>query len=211
MTNQLRLEIANAQGWDLDAFDAFRHFASENRPAVQFELCAHGVAEGRALHTRASTGPYTLGGARIDRPARDYTYHVGAHLEVEAALGLFAPTDRPEATEVVLAALTACVNAAVMTSALDRGIRLSHLETRAQIAWDPSVFLHLKEATADGLPVDQFGPLRVELQLAGDDLSDGDIAFLRESVNRSAVFNLLRRAHYCEPKVSLRMAIERAT
>lgn len=210
MTHQQRLENASVQGWDLDAFDAFRGFASQNRPAVQFELCAAGVAEGRALHTRATTGPYTLGGERIDRPARDYTYHVGAHLEVEAALGLLAPTDRPEATEIVLAALTGCINAAVGTSALDRGIRLSHLETRARIAWDPSVYLHLEDADAAGLPVDQFGPLQVELHVVGDNLSDEDINFLRASVNRSAVYNLLRRAHDCEPQVQLTTAVHRA-
>lgn len=210
MKHQQRIENASAQGWDLDAFDAFRAFAAQNWHAVQFELCAAGVAEGRALHTRAATGPYTLGGEDIDRPARDYVYHVGAHREVEAALGLLAPTDRPEATEIVLAALTACINAAVGTSALDRGIRLNHLETRVSIAWDPSVYLHLEDADAAGLPVDQFGPLKVELSVAGDDLSDEDIDFLRASVSRSAVYNLLRRAHACEPQVQLDTAVHRA-
>jgi hypothetical protein len=201
MSAQQRLECAKAQGWDFDAFDAFRTFAGENLHAVQFELSAVGVAEQRALHTKATTGPYTLGGEQIARPARDYTYHVGAHREVEAALGLLAPADRPEATEIVLAALTGCINAAVGTSALHRGIRLSHLETRVRIDWNPAVYLHLTDATDSELPVDQFGPLEVELHVQGENLTDADISYLRASVNRSAVYNLLRRAHGCAPAV----------
>ncbi len=196
-----RKEIARLQGWDFDAFDAFRTFAGDNLHAVQFELSAVGVAEERALHTRATTGPYTLGGERINRPARAYTYHIGAHREVEAALGLLAPTDRPEATEIVLAALTGCINAAVGTSALERGIRLTHLETRVRIDWSPAVYLHLTDATEGSLPVDQFGELQVELHVTGDDVSAEDLAFLRASVQRSAVYNLLRRAHACAPSV----------
>ncbi len=210
MSHQQRLENAHAQGWDLGAFDAFRTFAGQNLSAVQFELSAVVVAEGRALHTKATTGPYVLGGERIDRPARDYTYHVGAHLEVEAALGLLAPTDRPEATEIVLAALTGCINAAVATSALDRGILLRRLETRVSIAWNPAVYLHLEDADAGDMPVDQFGPLQVELHVDGNNLSDKDIALLRASVSRSAVYNLLRRAHACAPQVLVTAAVERA-
>lgn len=201
MSQQQRIDNARAQGWDLETFDAFRRFAGDNPGAVGFELGAIGVAEDRALHTRSTTGPYVLGGERIDRPARAYAYHLGAHREVEAALGLLAPTDRPEATEVVLAALTACINAAVGASALDRGIRLTYLETRAYIGWSPAVFLHLADAEEEDLPVDQFGDLRVELHVRGDNLSQEDLAYLRASVSRSAVYNLLRRDHECVPAV----------
>jgi hypothetical protein len=205
MTSEKRKENARSQGWDFDSFDAFRAFAGANLAAVQFELSAVGTAEERALHTRATTGPYVLGGARIDRPARDYACHFGAHQEVEAALGLLSPTDRPEATEVVLAALTACINAAVGTSALHRGLLLTHLETRARIEWNPVVYLHLAEAeTEDGLlPIGQFGELHVELHIQGENLDEDDIAFLQASVNRSAVYNLLRREHVCLPAVMI--------
>lgn len=207
MSHQQRKENARSQGWDFDSFDAFRIVADANLPAVQFELFAVGTAEERALHTRATTGPYVLGGEHIDRPGRDYAWHFGAHREVEAALGLQAPTDRPEATEVVLAALTACINAAVGTSALHRGLRLTHLETRARIAWNPSVYLHLAEAEGESesgsLPVDQFGELQVALHVRGENLDEDDIAFLQASVNRSAVYNLLRREHVCHPAVKV--------
>ena len=201
MSHQQRIDNARTQGWDLDTFDAFRRFAGDNPGAVGFELGAIGVAEGRALHTRAITGPYVLGGERIDRPARAYAYHLGAHREVEAALGLLAPTDRPEATEMVLAALTACINAAVGASALDRGMRLTHLETRAYIDWSPAVFLNLVDAAEDNLPVDQFGDLRIELHVRGENLGREDLAYLQASVSRSAVYNLLRRSHECVPAV----------
>jgi hypothetical protein len=201
MSHDKRKENARSQGWDFGTFDAFRAFAGANPPAVQFELCAVGTAEERALHTRATTGPYVLGGERIARPARDYACHFGAHQEVEAALGLMSPTDRPEATEVVLAALTACINAAVGTSALHRGLRLTHLETRARIGWNPAVYLHLAEAEEGSFPADQFGELHVELHVRGENLDEDDIAFLQASVNRSAVYNLLRRDHVCLPAV----------
>jgi len=95
------------QGLDLRKFRDFCTFAEQNPADVMFELEATGVAKGRAVHTLATTGAYTLGGQRIDRIARRYSYHFGAHREVEEALGLVDPTDREEVVEVALAALSA--------------------------------------------------------------------------------------------------------
>lgn len=53
---------------------------------MQFSLEAVGQYEGRAAHTMTTTGPYVLGGERIDRLARRYTQHYGAHKEVAEAL-----------------------------------------------------------------------------------------------------------------------------
>lgn len=61
------------------------------------------------------------------------------------------PTDREEASEVVLAALTACVNTAVSASALVRGIELDELTTTVSVDWDPFVFGGLQPAD-DGEP-----------------------------------------------------------
>ena len=188
-------------GIDLDAFEAFCEFAAEHPADVQLEFEAVGEYEGRAVHTTATTGPYALGGERIDRMARRYVHHFGAHKEVEAAVGFVEPTDREEVVEVVLAALTACINAVVSTSALARGIVLDGLTTTVSIGWDPFVFLHLREpAQADG-DVDQFGPLQVELEVTGDGLTDDDLAYLQWSVKRSAVFNLITLAHPTTPTI----------
>ncbi len=149
------------------------------------------------------TGPYTLGGQPIDRMARQYVRHLGAHKEVEDALGFTEPTDREEATEVVLAALTGCINTAVSASAVARGIELSRLETRVSIAWDPFVFLHLRDADEGGRLVNQFRDLKVELVVEGQDLTEEDRIYLRRSVRRSAVFNLLTLGHASEPVVEV--------
>jgi hypothetical protein len=187
------------QGVDIDAFQRFRNHAKANPDDVQFEFEATGVYEGRAVHTKATTGPFTLGGQRIDRIARQYTYHFGAHREVEDALGFVHPTDREEVIECTLAALTGCINAVVSMSALARGIELDRLETTVRISWNPFVFLTLKDAEG----TDQFSDLRIELVVGGKDLTEHDVAFLQEAVERSAVYNLVTMAHRSSPVVRL--------
>jgi hypothetical protein len=192
------------QGVDMAAFRRFREHAAAHPEEVQFELEAEGSFEGRVAHTRAVTGPYTLGGQRIDRPARAYVYHMGAHKEVERALGFTEPTDREEATEVVLAALTACINTAVSASAVARGLELSRLETRVRVDWDPFVFLHLRDADdPDGELFNQFRGLAVELVIEGEDLTEDDRPYLQRSVRRSAVYNLLTLGHGNTPHVEV--------
>lgn len=190
-------------GVDLEAFGQFCEHASAHPEEVQFVLEAEGSYEGRAAHTRAATGPYTLGGQRIERAAREYVYHIGAHREVEEALGFTEPTDREEPTEVALAALTACINTAVSASALARGIELSRLETRVSIGWDPFVFLHLRDSDEDGELVNQFEGMKVEIVVDGENLTEDDRAYLRGSVRRSAVYNLFSLGHRNAPVLEL--------
>jgi hypothetical protein len=189
------------QGIDLAALEEFSEFAEGNPAAVQFGLEAVGRYEGRAAHTTTTTGPYVLGGERIDRLARRYTQHYGAHKEVEQALGFVAPTDREEASEVVLAALTACINTAVSASALVRGIELDELITTVSVEWDPFVFLHLREPVEAGALVPQFSNLQVEVTVAAGGLTDEDLEYLRYSVQRSAVYNLLTQANPTSPAI----------
>jgi uncharacterized OsmC-like protein len=202
MDNQTRLDRSLKSGLNIETFEKFCDFAKTHPEAVQFELEATGVSEGRVVHTTAKTGPYTLGGQRIDRAAREYVYHMGAHREVEEALGFTAPTDRPEPTEILLAALTGCLNAAVSASALKRGLSLHHQEVRVRIPWNPYVFLHLKDPEADGKLRNQFGKMEVELIIEGEDVTEEDIAYLEKSMKRSAVYNLICLPHECSPVVS---------
>lgn len=195
------------QGVDVEEFQQFCQYAGEHPDEVQFVLEATGSYEGRVAHSLARTGPYTLGGQRIDRPARQYEYRLGAHKEVEQALGFTEPTDREEPTEVVLAALTACINTAVSGSAVARGIELSHLETQVTIGWSPFVFLHLREPTDNGELVNQFEGLRIELVVEGEDLTEDDRAYLQDSVRRSAVYNLLTLGHRNTPIIGVTQRI----
>lgn len=201
MKTNRRQESSLRQGLDIEAFESFCEFARANPAEVAFDLQANGVYEGRAVHTTARSGPYTLGGQKIDRSEREYVYRIGAHKEVEEALGFTEPTDRPEATEIVLAALTACINAAVSTSALKRGIELNHLETRVRISWDPHVFLHLSEPARQEIIRDQFAELEIQLMVDAEDLTEEEMTYLRESVKRSAVYNLLRLGRDCSPVI----------
>lgn len=196
-------------GLDTRRLKAFQDFARENPAEVAFEFEANGVYEGRAVHTRSTTGPYTLGGQRIDRMARSYTHHFGAHKEVEDAVGFVDPTDRQEVVEVALAALTGCINAVVSVSAVARGIELDRLETEVRISWDPAVFLHLRDVAHEGERTDQFGDLEIELLIAGDGLDDADISYLRTSVERSAVFNLVTLPHRAVTSIRVAENIER--
>lgn len=191
------------QGVDVEKFARFREYAKVHPGEVRFVLEAAGSYEGRVAHTRTTTGPYTLGGERIDRAARQYVHHMGAHKEVEEALGFTAPTDREEAMEVALAALTACINTAVSGSAVARGIELSRLETRVSVGWDPFVFLHLREPEENGELVNQFEGFRIELLVEGENLTENDRAYLQDSVRRSAVYNLFTLGHHNAPVVEV--------
>lgn len=198
------------RGVDFAKLRAFRAFAADNSDAVIFGLEASGTGEGRALHTYATTGAYTLGGDRIDRIARRYEYHFGAHREVEEAVGFVDPTDRPQETEVALAALSGCVNAIVSISAAERGLDLQTLRTDVAVTWDPAVFLHLRDTEEDGRPVDQFTGLRVAVTVAGPGICPHDIVFIRRTVKRSAVLNLFALGRDAAIDVRLADAIEEA-
>lgn len=207
MTESLKVDSVVRQGLDVQKFRNFCAFAKKNPADVMFGLEATGVAEGRAVHTLATTGAYILGGQRIDRIGRRYSYHFGAHKEVEDALGVIDPTDREEVVEVVLAALTGCINAVVSVSAAVRGIHLETLQTDVRISWDPAVFLHLKDVEEDGEPVDHFGDLKVELTITGERLCADDIAFIKKTVQRSAIFNLITLSHNHEIDVRVAEAV----
>lgn len=192
-------------GVDVWNLEAFLDYAEANPADVQFELEAEGTYEGRAIHTAAKTGPYTLGGEKIDRVARENTYHFGGHKEVEEAVGFVDPTDRPEVIETALAALAGCLNAAISMSALAQGINLSDLETTVRIEWDPFVFLWLEDIEGkDGSPQDMFGDPHIEIEVAGEGIDEDTLDEIKAWTGRSAVYNLITLAHHCEPEVTLK-------
>lgn len=210
MKDEMQSSQEIRQGVDFAKLREFRAFAAENPDAVIFGLEASGNGEGRAVHTHAMTGPYTLGGKRIDRIARRYDYHFGAHREVEEALGFIDPTDRPQETEMALAALSGCINAVVSISAAERGIDLKLLQTDVAVTWNPAAFLHLQDVEEDGQPIDQFSDLRVVLTVAGAGLCAHDLLFIRHTVRRSAVFNLFSLGREVAIDVKMADAIEQA-
>ena len=194
-------------GVDMAAHEDFLAYAEENPEAVQFVLSAVGTDEGRVLHTRSRTQSYSLGGQEIDRVAREYTHHFGGHREVEEAVGFVDPTDREEAIEVALAALTGCINGSISLSAVQAGVDIDELETTVTVEFDPSVFLGL-EAVQDAAAArtNMYGDLQIDVRVSGDDLDDEDLDQVREWIGRSPVYNLMSLGHEAVPKVSLTSA-----
>ena len=191
-------------GVDMAAHEDFLAYAEENPEAVQFVLSAVGTDEGRVLHTRSRTQSYSLGGQEFDRVAREYTHHFGGHKEVEEAVGFVDPTDREEAIEVALAALTGCINGSISLSAAQAGVDIDELETTVTVDFDPSVFLGLEAIhDADGDPTNMYGDLQIDVHVSGDDIDDDTLAQIREWVGRSPVYNLMSLGHEAVPQVSL--------
>lgn len=187
------------QGVDLEEFEEFVEFAGENPEAVQFELSARGVYEGRTFHSLAKVDEYSLGGESIKRETREYTFPLGAWKEVEDHAGLIDPTDRPEPIEVALAALTGCVNVAVGVVALANGIELDDFETTVRIDFDPRVILLVHDVEQSE---DTFSDIDIEIEVSGDALSEEELATLRAGARRSPVWNFMRLPHDMEPKVT---------
>ena len=189
------------------AHDEFLAYAAENPEAVQLVLSAVGTDEGRVLHTRSKTQSYSLGGQEINRVSREYTQHFGGHREVEDAVGFVDPTDRAEAIEVALAALTGCINGSISLSAAQSGLEIDELETTVTVDFDPSVFLGIQEVNeADGTAADMYGDLRVDIRVSGEDLDDESLDRIRGWVSRSPVYNLMTLGHEAPPQVSLQPA-----
>ena len=187
------------------AHEEFLAFAEENPDAVQFVLSAVGTDEGRVLHTRSKTQSYSLGGQEIDRVGREYTQHFGGHREVEEAVGFVDPTDREEAIEVALAALTGCINGSISLSAVQSGVDIDELETTVTVDFDPSVFLGIKETTeAGGPPTDMYGDLQIDIRVSGEDLDDETLDQIRGWASRSPVYNLMTLGHEASPQVSVK-------
>jgi uncharacterized OsmC-like protein len=203
-TNTQPQEKQPVHGIDVAAHEEFLAFASEHPEAIQFVLSAVGTDEGRVLHTRSKTQSYSLGGQEIDRFGREYTQHFGGHKEVEAHVGFVDPTDREEAIEVALAALTGCINGSVSLSAVQAGVDIDELETTVTVDFDPSVFLGLAEPNdADGTPTNMYGDLRIDIRVSGENLDDETLDRIRGWVSRSPVYNLLTLGHDASPRVSL--------
>ena len=191
-------------GVDMAAHEDFLAYAEDNPEAVQFVLSAVGTDEGRVLHTRSTTQSYSLGGQEYDRVAREYTHHFGGHKEVEEAVGFVDPTDREEAIEVALAALTGCINGSISLSAAQAGVDIDELETTVSVEFDPSVFLGLEPVRdADGAPTNMYGDLQIDVQVGGDGIDDDTLDQVREWIGRSPVYNLLSLGHATAPQVSM--------
>ncbi|MFO8114754.1 MAG: OsmC family protein [Halorubrum sp.] len=188
------------QGVDLERFHEFIEHATANPDEVQMELGARAPYEGRLFHSLASVDEFTLGGEDIKRDTREYTLPLGAWKEVEEAAGFIDPTDRMEPIEVALAALAGCLNVAVGVTALANEIELDDLETTVRVDFDPRVILMIHDLDH---AEESFDDIRVEIEVAGENLTDDDADILAAGAKRSPVWGLMRFAHDMEPVVDV--------
>ena len=134
--------MAIVKGMDLDKLEAFRKSLQEN--PVTLELESRSVWEGHSGRNTTHIGPYSLGGQRIDRDTRHYTFSYGAWREVEEAIGFVGPTDRVEPVEMVLGAMGACLSNSIALNAPRNGIELEGMEIIVKADVDPSVLFEVK-------------------------------------------------------------------
>lgn len=187
-------------GVNLEQYPKFIESATGNPESIRLGLGARGVAEGRAMHTLAKVDAFSLGGDEIRRETREYTFPMGAHKELETEAGFVDPADRPEPVELVLAALTGCVNATLGIVAMEGDIDLDGLETNVNVDLDPQVFFGIRDADgSDGT----YSDIGIDVEVSGPELTERDAEVLRRGMERSPVFDLLAMSQEMSPEVNL--------
>lgn len=194
-------EAAVTHGVDPREFHEFVEYATDNPEAVQFELGARALYEGRLFHSLAKIDAYALGDDEIHRETREYTLPLGAWKEVEDATGFVDPTDRMEPIEVALAALTGCLNVAVGLVAIANDIQLDDLETTVTLDFDPRVIFMIHDVDRSD---ETFDDVSIDIEVSGPDPSGEEADILAAGAQRSPVWNLMRLAHDMEPAVSVK-------
>ena len=183
-------------GMDLDKLEEFR--SSLEKDPVQLGLEVKGVWEGHSGRSTVHIGPYDLGGTKIDRPTRHYTFPYGAWREVEEVLGFEGPTDRIEPVEMALSAVAACLTNSIALNAPRHGIKLEGLEITVSCVLDPSVLFEVKE------PKDHTSCMPVvtsKIKVKGD-LSDEQLKTIERLVEYSPVHGMIAYANKMEAVIT---------
>ncbi len=188
-------EHSIVHGMDLDQLEAFR--SAQAADPISLGLEAVGSWEGHSGRSTVHVGPYTLGGDRIDRKTRHYTFSYGAWREVEEALGFVGPTDRIEPVEMALTAIAACLTNSIALNAPRHGIDIECLEIKVSCEVDPSVLLEIKgpEDHTSCMP-----KISSEVVVKGD-VTDDQLAEIKRLIKYSPVHGLIEYANTCESQV----------
>lgn len=122
--------------------------------SVPMEIEAFVQWQGRGTRAVAEIGPFTLMGERKQRLSRKYLLQFDDWAEMPGC-----EDAGPEAMEVVLAALGACIINMTSWHAARMGIELEELSVRVKVNVDVSGFFHNYDQT------DKFGALQYEVTL----------------------------------------------
>ena len=188
------------RGIDLEQLQSFVTHASEHPEAIEFELGARSIDEGRPAHATTEVGSYTFGGKEIGRDDREFRMEMGLWGALEDAVGFEDPADRMEPLEAALAALTGCINATVGLHAVASGIEIEDIQTSVTTTFDPSASFGLKDLDEGA---SMFRNFRADVEIVAKNLDDDDRERLQGMVPLSATVNLLSRAWDIESDVRI--------
>lgn len=190
---------AVSHGVNVADHQAFVQWVEENPDAAMVEFQATGVAEDVVNRTTATIGEWGMGGKEMGE-TREHTFTLGLPPELEEAMGFVDPGDRYEAVEVAFAGLTACINGTIAINALREGIEIDDVTTTVRAPVDVRVLLGIHDVDqADAV----FGPLDIDVDVTGPNLSADDVAKVQQFHKRSPVYTLMTLAHPNEPTVTV--------
>lgn len=188
--------MAFVKGMDLDKLEAFRASLKEN--PVTLGLETRSIWEGHSGRNTTHIGPYTLGGQRIERDTRRYTFSYGAWREVEEAIGFEGPTDRVEPVEMVMGAMGACLSNSIGLNAPRNGIDLEGMEIIIKADIDPSVLFEVKGPSQHTSCIPN---ISCEVKVAGD-LTAEQIQTIERLIEYSPVHGMVAHANKITSKVT---------
>ncbi len=188
--------MAIVKGMDLDKLEAFRKSLQEN--PITLGLEARSVWEGHSGRNTTHIGPYVLGGQKIDRDTRRYTFSYGAWREVEEAIGFVGPTDRVEPIEMVLGAMGACLTNSIALNAPRNGIDLDGMEIVIKADVDPSVLFEVKEPDQHAACIPN---ITCEVKVKGN-LNPDQLQIIERLIEYSPVHGMVAHANTITSKVT---------
>jgi len=186
-------------GVDVETYHEFVEWVGEEPEEAKMEYRARGVGEDVVGRTTATIGEWELGGEEMGQD-RHHELHYGVPEEIEEAVGSADPTDRIEAVETALSAVTACINGTIQFNALREGMDVHEIEASVSISFEPqALFGH---ADADRA-TEMLGEPAVTVEIHGEALDDADREMVSTFYERSPMYDLLTTAHPTEPPVTV--------
>lgn len=186
------------KGIDLAKYRAMVEDIRQHPEHGEVAFRAESETEGFVYHTVTRIGPFEAAGQELGA-AREYLLHVGLPAELQPEV--VAPVDRIEPVELALAGLSDCVIGTIGIHALVHGIDVERITATVRAPIDLRVLLDIQDLDQR---TEMYGPLTIEVQLEGDNLTESDRRFLAEQAKRSPVFNLITLAHDAEPHLTIR-------
>ncbi len=177
----------------------FIDWMAANPDDAILEFRATGTSEPVANRTTATIGPWSLGGDEHGED-RSHTLRFGLPPEVEAAMGYTDVTDRYEAIEGALAALTACINGTISYNAIREGIEIDGVETTVSVPVDLRLLFGIHNVDkADQM----YDDISLDVSVTGPDLTTDEIKQLSTFPARSPVYTLITGAQMVDVNMSV--------